>query len=158
MLDTTRCCSGMQVSTPMGHQNSLPRPVARIQTKACVVCIYLCAHIDHNSVSLFFLSNKRYSSPHKPLVHSMVLAHLLRRLRALGNRTGNKSEDKEIYANNHGCLNNSEHDELCWICMEGATLDSPLFQRCACPRVVHDKCMARWQLQSAGKEYETNHV
>ena len=40
----------------------------------------------------------------------------------------------------------------CWICLESAS-KAPLIQPCACPgRFVHEKCIARWQLQSAGKQ------
>lgn len=48
--------------------------------------------------------------------------------------------------------NNGVHDaEHCWICLESAAT-APLIQPCGCPRFVHEKCIARWQLQSAGKE------
>lgn len=39
-------------------------------------------------------------------------------------------------------------DEACWICLSSVT---PLVRPCACPRLVHQKCLARWQLQQAGK-------
>ena len=43
--------------------------------------------------------------------------------------------------------------ESCWICLgEGGEQDSgPIIQPCLCPRQVHQKCLARWQLQNAGK-------
>lgn len=114
-------------------------------------CVYKNAvHQYRKAFSFLFLFNKRESSPHNPLVLSMVLGHLLRRVRALVGRTWNKDED--IHANENPSLNKAEPDELCWICLEGASSDANLVQHCACPRVVHDKCMARWQLQSAGKE------
>mmetsp|Transcript_65251 Transcript_65251/g.143019 ORF Transcript_65251/g.143019 Transcript_65251/m.143019 type:complete len:289 (-) Transcript_65251:435-1301(-) len=44
-------------------------------------------------------------------------------------------------------------DQLCWICLDGG---GDLVNPCACPadRVVHKTCLARWQLQSAGKSEE----
>lgn len=85
----------------------------------------------------------------------MVLGHLFKRFRAFANKTWNKPEDDEKceYEPQYFCFDESEEpDKFCWICMEGARPGSPLVQRCACPRVVHDKCIARWQLQSAGKK------
>ncbi len=42
----------------------------------------------------------------------------------------------------------SECDEpSCWICLGAEGLQ----RTCKCPRLVHPKCMARWQLQQAGK-------
>lgn len=49
------------------------------------------------------------------------------------------------------------HDEpfeaTCWICLGDATDkgDGPLMQPCLCPRYAHQRCLARWQLQNAGK-------
>ena len=45
----------------------------------------------------------------------------------------------------------------CWICLQEAE-DSlnPLVRVCACPRTAHAKCVARWQLQSAGRPEEKN--
>lgn len=38
-------------------------------------------------------------------------------------------------------------EDTCWICLEGGeNLCSP----CACPRVVHRNCLAKWQLHKAG--------
>jgi hypothetical protein len=45
------------------------------------------------------------------------------------------------------------HDEapVCWICLDGPAADAPLVQPCRCPAMaVHARCLARWQLQSAG--------
>ena len=41
----------------------------------------------------------------------------------------------------------------CWICLgeEGEQDSGPIIQPCLCPRQVHQKCLARWQLQNAGK-------
>ncbi|GAX85082.1 hypothetical protein CEUSTIGMA_g12502.t1 [Chlamydomonas eustigma] len=48
----------------------------------------------------------------------------------------------------------SEEQDTCWICLSSD--GDPLVQACNCPadRVVHKKCLARWQLQSAGKSEE----
>lgn len=83
----------------------------------------------------------------------MLLGHLLKRFRAFANKIWNKSEQEESGGPELSCLSKCEPDDFCWICMEGERPGSPLVQRCACPRVVHDKCIARWQLQSAGKKY-----
>ncbi len=42
---------------------------------------------------------------------------------------------------------------VCWICLSG---EGELAHPCNCPedRVVHKKCLARWQLQSAGRSEE----
>lgn len=46
-------------------------------------------------------------------------------------------------------------EEVCWICLEGSTNDKvELIRPCKCPRVVHARCMARWQLQCSGKDEE----
>ena len=41
----------------------------------------------------------------------------------------------------------------CWICLgeEGEQDSGPIIQPCLCPRQVHQKCLARWQLQNAGR-------
>lgn len=44
--------------------------------------------------------------------------------------------------------------ECCWICLAGHSLDNPLVQGCKCPRLVHQTCLARWQIQSVGKAEE----
>jgi hypothetical protein len=45
-------------------------------------------------------------------------------------------------------------DEVCWICLEGSSeAAGPLMTPCKCvSRPLHQKCLARWQLQSAGTE------
>ncbi|KAG2424213.1 hypothetical protein HXX76_014744 [Chlamydomonas incerta] len=46
-------------------------------------------------------------------------------------------------------------DDACWVCLEGSSeAAGRLEYPCACPRGVHAKCLARWQLQSAGREEE----
>lgn len=44
--------------------------------------------------------------------------------------------------------------DLCWICLEDEASEQPLFAPCKCPRKVHPRCLARWQLQQAGKPEE----
>ena len=46
--------------------------------------------------------------------------------------------------------------EQCWICLDDASEDGSLrlVQPCACPRRVHPQCLARWQLQQAGRHEE----
>lgn len=44
---------------------------------------------------------------------------------------------------------------LCWICYDGAGPAGELLKPCSCPsRVAHRRCIARWQLQQAGREEE----
>jgi hypothetical protein len=40
----------------------------------------------------------------------------------------------------------------CWICLDAG--DGPLITPCACPHPVHPRCLARWQLQQAGRPEE----
>ncbi|GLC43026.1 hypothetical protein PLESTM_001414700 [Pleodorina starrii] len=52
-----------------------------------------------------------------------------------------------------------ENEEFCYICFEGATRGpsgevEPLVQVCRCPTRVHRRCVARWQLYSAGRREE----
>lgn len=51
-------------------------------------------------------------------------------------------------------LTSMDIGEACWICFDETNgahqLDSP----CNCPRKVHRACLARWQLQQAGKYEE----
>eukprot|EP00951_Prasinocladus_malaysianus_P045601 scaffold610712_cov42-Prasinocladus_malaysianus.AAC.1 len=44
----------------------------------------------------------------------------------------------------------SDDKEACWICLDEGTDDDGLVSNCKCPRKAHAKCLARWQLQSAG--------
>ena len=46
-----------------------------------------------------------------------------------------------------------DEKEVCWICLEGGSEENPLVAPCKCPRKGHAKCLARWQLQSAGSKY-----
>lgn len=43
---------------------------------------------------------------------------------------------------------------MCWICLDGSATNEMLVAPCSCPRVAHPSCLARWQLQSAGKSEE----
>eukprot|EP00878_Enallax_costatus_P001932 GHUV01002095.1.p1 GENE.GHUV01002095.1~~GHUV01002095.1.p1 ORF type:complete len:205 (+),score=47.12 GHUV01002095.1:95-709(+) len=47
----------------------------------------------------------------------------------------------------------SDMGDVCWICLEGASAGE-LRSVCKCPRKCHQKCLARWQLHSAGKSEE----
>lgn len=44
----------------------------------------------------------------------------------------------------------ADDTNICWICLDTGTEERPLTQPCKCPRFCHAKCLARWQLQSAG--------
>lgn len=43
----------------------------------------------------------------------------------------------------------SEDEDVCYICLSG---EGELLHPCSCPRVVHGACLAKWQLNCAGKE------
>lgn len=47
----------------------------------------------------------------------------------------------------------------CWVCLNGAGEnekgDDGLVWPCRCPRAAHRRCLARWQLQSAGRTEES---
>ena len=46
---------------------------------------------------------------------------------------------------------------MCWICLDDSGSEKEaLVSPCNCPRKVHPKCLARWQLQQAGRLEETN--
>ncbi|GAX75824.1 hypothetical protein CEUSTIGMA_g3267.t1 [Chlamydomonas eustigma] len=45
----------------------------------------------------------------------------------------------------------SHCDQPCWICFGS---DGDTRMACKCPRQVHPRCLARWQLQQAGKSEE----
>ncbi|KAL6769215.1 hypothetical protein ACKKBF_B17930 [Auxenochlorella protothecoides x Auxenochlorella symbiontica] len=47
----------------------------------------------------------------------------------------------------------SEEERVCWICLENS---GTLILPCKCPRHAHSRCLARWQLQSAGSRRETH--
>ncbi|MEW5311194.1 MAG: hypothetical protein WDW38_002929 [Sanguina aurantia] len=50
-----------------------------------------------------------------------------------------------------------ESEDVCWICLdERSDGNEVLMSPCACPRKVHPKCLARWQLQQAGRAEETH--
>lgn len=45
----------------------------------------------------------------------------------------------------------AENEDYCWICFE---IPEEKYKPCQCKTTVHSKCLARWQLQQAGKEEE----
>jgi E3 ubiquitin-protein ligase DOA10 len=45
-----------------------------------------------------------------------------------------------------------EDENVCWICLDGEQPERQLVRPCKCPRSVHQDCLARWCLQSGGKE------
>ena len=42
-------------------------------------------------------------------------------------------------------------EACCWVCLSAGTPDEPLVSPCKCPRKCHERCLARWQLHSAGR-------
>lgn len=52
-------------------------------------------------------------------------------------------------------MDDTSENEACWICLDSGEAGDMLIQPCSCPRHVHSKCLARWQLQSAGTKEET---
>eukprot|EP00887_Chlorella_sp_A99_P007795 scaffold20.g7795.t1 len=74
---------------------------------------------------------------------------------ALIKRAGLQAEISAVSASLHvqrECPSAVE-DQLCWICLDS---NEPLLRPCRCPRTAHPKCLARWQLQSAGTRRETH--
>lgn len=49
---------------------------------------------------------------------------------------------------------NDNDRDICWICLDASTAENPITQLCACPKKAHPACVARWQLQSAGRPEE----
>lgn len=47
----------------------------------------------------------------------------------------------------------SDGGACCWICLDDGV--APLITPCACPHPVHPRCLARWQLQQAGRPEES---
>lgn len=47
-----------------------------------------------------------------------------------------------------------KNEDVCWICLDAEDTERPLHSPCGCPRKVHELCLARWQLQKAGKDEE----
>lgn len=54
----------------------------------------------------------------------------------------------------HSTPPSEEEKNVCWICLEGDKPSCPLERPCSCPRYCHLRCLARWQLQSAGTRRE----
>lgn len=54
----------------------------------------------------------------------------------------------EIMAVAEQCSKQSTTDELpvCWICLDTDKANDELMNPCACPRYVHSRCLARWQV------------
>eukprot|EP00877_Chromochloris_zofingiensis_P005715 jgi/Chrzof1/15144/Cz09g28230.t1 len=48
----------------------------------------------------------------------------------------------------------AEDIPVCWICLDGHSIERPLMHPCRCPSYCHASCIARWQLQSAGSRRE----
>lgn len=71
--------------------------------------------------------------------------------KVLGERLLVGSESKDIE-----CGDDTMRDEdMCWICHDGHGVSMPLERTCRCPWMkVHRQCLARWQLQQAGKVEE----
>lgn len=45
-------------------------------------------------------------------------------------------------------------EDICWICHEGHSDGMPLAKPCRCKCMqAHRPCLARWQLQQAGRTY-----
>ncbi|KAF8073095.1 hypothetical protein HT031_000756 [Scenedesmus sp. PABB004] len=48
-----------------------------------------------------------------------------------------------------------EEEDVCFICLDGPRPAEALVHPCSCPRKVHAACLAKWQLNCAGKDEET---
>eukprot|EP00210_Caulerpa_lentillifera_P000818 g792.t1 len=70
--------------------------------------------------------------------------------------TSSSSLNAGAEENEMDCSSQTEEDRnVCWICLEGESPVRPLVQPCKCPRYCHSRCLARWQLQSAGTKRES---
>lgn len=58
-----------------------------------------------------------------------------------------------VMAERAASTTSSEEAPVCWICLDST---GPLLFPCKCPRSAHPRCLARWQLQSAGSRKETH--
>ncbi|KAL4451767.1 hypothetical protein ABPG75_007429 [Micractinium tetrahymenae] len=58
-----------------------------------------------------------------------------------------------VMAERAASTSSSEDAPVCWICLDST---GPLVFPCKCPRTAHPRCLARWQLQSAGSRKETH--
>ncbi|KAL4422123.1 hypothetical protein ABPG77_003408 [Micractinium sp. CCAP 211/92] len=58
-----------------------------------------------------------------------------------------------VMAERAASTSSSEEAPVCWICLDST---GPLIFPCKCPRSAHPRCLARWQLQSAGSRKETH--
>ncbi|PNH05678.1 hypothetical protein TSOC_008028 [Tetrabaena socialis] len=65
-------------------------------------------------------------------------------------------EEPSILEGCRAAPSDMETDDVCWICLDDTKDRDPLFSPCSCPRRVHPRCLARWQLQQAGRLEETN--
>lgn len=54
----------------------------------------------------------------------------------------------------HAPFGAQDSDDFCWICLDDVS-KGQLINPCRCPRKVHPTCLARWQLQQAGRAEET---
>lgn len=59
-----------------------------------------------------------------------------------------RTSEPEIVCTSGGC----SEEEVCYICLDGPRPGEPLVRPCTCPRCVHHHCLAKWQLNCAGKE------
>lgn len=72
---------------------------------------------------------------------------------ALEERLVVRSQSKDIDGGENTMYDADE--DMCWICHDGHCDTMPLERTCRCPWMkVHRQCLARWQLQQAGKSEE----
>lgn len=48
-------------------------------------------------------------------------------------------------------MSSEAEEDVCWICLCSSEKGEGLQSVCGCPRQCHPSCLARWQLQQAGK-------
>ncbi|KAF8073099.1 UXT-like protein [Scenedesmus sp. PABB004] len=86
-----------------------------------------------------------------------ILAHKEAAMRALSNIYFQEAERLARKKRKMSeCGDDADGDQRCYICLEGpSNALGPLQQPCACKSLAcHSACLARWQLQSAGREEE----
>lgn len=72
----------------------------------------------------------------------------------MGASFSSAAETQQQHMQQHPQQHLQQHDvedseRMCFICLDSA---GDLSKPCACPRYVHETCLARWQLQQAGRQ------
>jgi hypothetical protein len=95
-------------------------------------------------------SQETVSGQQAPAISSSNSNHMQREIDALpGHREASSSHEGRHSYSGSDC---GDGDDVCYICLDGPREHEPLLRPCTCPRVCHAACLAKWQLNCAGKE------